>query len=144
MEPLVYSNFYFYVTPKFHHLHSAVLGAIQREASKDIKFPINAWRFLKMQQLFLSVGLSTREGSYFGCSALPVSDTCHFSLLFVWLLFLRKSTFILRHAKVFFYFISPSSSSITWIWKILVHLIKHPSMCRQSFVVVEEGLGVQE
>lgn len=35
MEPLVYSNLYFYVTPKSHHLHSAVLGAIQREASKD-------------------------------------------------------------------------------------------------------------
>lgn len=117
MEPLVYSNLCFYVTPKSHHLHNAVLGAIQREASKDIKFPVNAWQFLKIQQLFLSVGHSTREGSCCGCSVLPASDTYHFSyhflpsytyhtkVLFVWLLFLKKSTFALRYAKGFFFFL---------------------------------------
>lgn len=101
MEPLVYSNLYFYLAPKSHHLHNAVLGAIQREASKDIKFPINVWQFMKIQHLFLSVGHFTREGSYLGCSVLPASDTYHFSLLFVRLLILKKSTFTVRHAKVF-------------------------------------------
>lgn len=136
MEPLVYSDLYFYVTQKSHHLrnavhlHSALLCAIQREASKDIKFPIT-WQFLKIQQLLLSVG--TREGSYFDCSVLPASDTCHSSLLFVWLLFPKMSTFTLTPAKgFFFYFVSPSSLSITLIWKIVVHLINHPPMCRQS------------
>lgn len=110
MEPLVCSNLYLYVTPKSHHLHDAVLGAIQREASKDIKFPINAWQFLKIQQLFLSVRHVTREGSYFGCFVLPALDIYHFLLLFVWFLFLKKSMFTLRHAKVccfvFFFCIS--------------------------------------
>lgn len=31
----VHSHLYFYVTPEPRHRHSAVLGAIQTEASKD-------------------------------------------------------------------------------------------------------------
>lgn len=111
----------------------------KRSFQRCLSFPISAWQFLKIQQLFLSIGHSTREGSYFGCSVLPASDICHFSLLSVGLLFLKKSTFTLRYPKAF-YFVSPPSSSIALIWEILVPLIKHPPMCRQSFISVEEGL----
>lgn len=75
----------------------------KRNFQRHVRFPISAWQFLRIQQLFLSVGHSTKEGSCFGCSVLPASDTCHFSLLFVWLLFLKKSTFTLRHAKAFLF-----------------------------------------
>lgn len=136
MEPLVYSDLYFYVTQKshhlhnaVHHLHSALLCAIQREASKDIKFPITC-QFLKIQQL-LSVGHQRRVILWL----LGSPYLRHLPLLTAFCLaFVSKDEHIHFDTckRGFFYFVSPSSLSITLIWKVVVHLINHPPMCRQS------------
>lgn len=76
-----------------HHLHNAVLGAIQTEACKTTKFSIAAYHFLMIQQLFLPLGHPTKRRATFCLLCSPCLNACYRSLLFVQVLFLTKSTF---------------------------------------------------
>lgn len=62
LKPLVHSNLHFYTTPVSHHLHSALLGAIQTEASKEMSG--SQWLLMLSNDMVTSVCRSLQTRKY--------------------------------------------------------------------------------